>query len=45
MAGADLVFLITDESSWVKGFFCSLGFDPVGHFWQFTRIREGETYR
>jgi ribosomal protein S18 acetylase RimI-like enzyme len=44
-AGADLVFLCTDESGWVKGFYRTLGFDPAGHFWQFTRVPEGETYR
>jgi ribosomal protein S18 acetylase RimI-like enzyme len=37
-ADADLVFLITDESGWVKGFYRTLGFDPVGHAWQFTRV-------
>ena len=37
-AGADLVFLITDENDWVKELYGKIGFDPVGHFWQFTRV-------
>jgi ribosomal protein S18 acetylase RimI-like enzyme len=37
-AGADLVFLITDENDWVKQLYRKLGFDPVGRFWQFTRL-------
>jgi ribosomal protein S18 acetylase RimI-like enzyme len=44
-AGADLVFLITDENDWVQQLYRKLGFDPVGRFWQFTRVPAGHTYR
>jgi ribosomal protein S18 acetylase RimI-like enzyme len=37
-AGADLVFLITDEGDWVRQLYRKLGFDQVGRFWQFTRV-------
>ena len=44
-AGADLVFLIADDSDWPKELYAKLGFDPVSRFWQFTKPPEGESYR
>jgi GNAT superfamily N-acetyltransferase len=44
-AGADLTFLVADDRDWPKELYGKLGFDPVGRFWQFTRVPEGETYR
>ncbi len=44
-AGADLVFLVADDTDWPKELYGKLGFDPVGRFWRFTRVPEGETYR
>jgi ribosomal protein S18 acetylase RimI-like enzyme len=44
-AGADPVFLITDENDWVKQLYGKLGFDAAGHFWQFTRVPAGRSYR
>ena len=44
-AGADLTFLVADDRDWPKELYGKLGFDPVGRFWRFTRVPEGETYR
>lgn len=44
-AGADLVFLIADDTDWPKDLYAKLGFDPVSRFWQFTKPPEGESYR
>jgi predicted GNAT family acetyltransferase len=35
-AGADLVWLIADDNDWPKELYATLGFRPVGTFWQFT---------
>ena len=39
--GADLVFLIADAADWPKELYVKLGFDPIGAFWQFTRVPAG----
>jgi ribosomal protein S18 acetylase RimI-like enzyme len=44
-AGADLVFLIADDADWPKELYATLGFDPVGGYWQFTKPPQGESYR
>ncbi len=43
--GAGLVFLIADDADWPKHLYGKLGFDEVGHFRQFTKPPEGESYR
>ena len=35
--GADIVFLIADDSDWPKELYSRLGFDPVSRFWSFVR--------
>jgi GNAT superfamily N-acetyltransferase len=44
-AGAEIVFLMADDADWPKELYRKLGFDPVGHFRQFTKPPAGETYR
>ena len=44
-AGADLVFLIADANDWPRRLYDTMGFDPVGHCWQFTRPPAGASYR
>ena len=44
-AGADLVFLISDDAGKAKPLYRRLGFDPVGRFWQFTRVPRAEKER
>lgn len=36
-SGDDLVFLMADDHDWPKEMYAKLGFDPIGHFWQYTR--------
>ena len=40
-AGADLAFLIADADDWPRAFYATMGFDPVGQTWQFTRPPAG----
>ena len=37
-AGADLVWLAADAEDWPRRLYAKLGFVPVGHTWQFTKI-------
>lgn len=37
-AGADLVWLAADADDWPRVLYAKLGFVPVGHTWQFTKI-------
>jgi GNAT superfamily N-acetyltransferase len=43
--GGELVFLVADANDWPRRLYGSMGFDPVGHRWQFTRPPAGSTYR
>jgi GNAT superfamily N-acetyltransferase len=42
-AGCDLIFLMADANDWPQQLYGKLGFDPVGHFWAFTRPPAGES--
>ena len=45
VAGADLAFLVADANDWPRRLYASMGFDPVGYRWQFTRPPAGHAGR
>ena len=34
-AGHDLIFLLADDEDWPKELYARLGFEPIGHVWEF----------
>jgi GNAT superfamily N-acetyltransferase len=38
--GHDLIWLTADEDDWPKELYAKLGFDPVGHYWEFSLPEE-----
>lgn len=43
--GADLVFLVADADDWPRNLYARMGFEPVGHYWAFTRPPPDRPYR
>jgi ribosomal protein S18 acetylase RimI-like enzyme len=39
-AGADLVWLLADADSWPQQLYRKLGFEPLGGWWQFTKMAQ-----